>query len=354
MSEKRSAVLSRSIDGRWIGGVCAGLARGRALGPGWFRVAFVVAALLGGFGILAYLSCWLIIPGEDESADGAGWLTVLALGAAVVLGVLALAAVSATATLFGFGWIVVGLAAVVLVIVLTWWPRLGAAWAMLPIVALTGPSLAVAAGGLRLAPVIGHTTVAPRALAAAERLTVRAGLGTLLVDLRHTELPAGGEMTLRIDGGVSRTIVALPANRCVHVALAYDAQPFFAQMAGQLTGRLPFSGVEVFGEIMRPWSGYSAFAGGPRSGPSLRIDVTSAGGSLYVRDYPDDVDPDLSPDWPGYRVILEPRPDTRGVPRRAAARLIAGWRARLRGERRSQRLVDSLMPGPCADRGGAR
>ncbi len=354
MSAQRPPILSRSLDGRRLGGVCAGLARGRGLRPGWFRAAFVAASLLGGLGILAYLSCWLIIPGEDESADAAGWLTMLALSAAALLGVLALAAFSAGATLFGFGWVVVGLAAVVLVIVLIWWPRLGAAWAILPIAALTMPSLAVAAGGLRLAPVIGHTTVAPRALRVSERLTVRAGLGTLLVDLRHTQLPVSGEMTLRVDGGVSRTIVALPENRCVHLQVAYDAQPFFAQMAGQLTGRLTFSGADLFGTILRPWTGYAAFAAGPRSGPSLRIDVTSAGGSLYVRDYPDDVDPDGSPDWPGYRVTLEPRPDIRGTPRRAARRLIADWRIRLRAQRRSQQLVDALLPGPCADGGGAR
>jgi hypothetical protein len=92
----------------------------------------------------------------------------------------------------------------------------------------------------------------------------------------------------------------------------------------------------------------------PGRGLVLRIDFTSAGGSLYVRDYPDSVDPDVHPDWPGYRVFPERRPDTTGVPKRAARKLIRAWRVRRRAEVRSQRLVDSLMPGPCATGGGRR
>ena len=154
----RPTVLTRSSDGRWLDGVCAGLARG-APHPGWFRAAFVLAALLGGFGILAYLSCWLIIPREGEPSPGAGsgwrpWrLPARARSASAIL---VLAACGAVATLFGFGWIVMALAAIVLLVVVTAWPRLGPAWALLPIAALAMPSLAVAAGGLRLSPEISH------------------------------------------------------------------------------------------------------------------------------------------------------------------------------------------------------
>jgi hypothetical protein len=94
----------------------------------------------------------------------------------------------------------------------------------------------------------------------------------MLVDLRHTALPASGVVTVRIEGGVRRTIVALPASRCVHVALRYDVRPFVAQVAVQLTGssRSPFSGVEVFGDVIDPGSGMSDFPEGPAAGPPGR------------------------------------------------------------------------------------
>jgi hypothetical protein len=67
-----------------------------------------------------------------------------------------------------------------------------------------------------------------------------------------------------------------------------------------------------------------------------------------VRDYPDDVDPESEPDWPGYPVFPESRPDTTGTPKRAAQRLVRHWRVRHSAQLRSKRLVDALRPGPCA------
>jgi hypothetical protein len=78
---------------------------------GWIRAAFVVGALVGGLGIALYLACWLIIPvrGDAEQRPGP--------------------------TVFGFGWIVVGMAAVILVGVVVGRPALGPAWALLPVAA---------------------------------------------------------------------------------------------------------------------------------------------------------------------------------------------------------------------------
>jgi phage shock protein PspC (stress-responsive transcriptional regulator) len=347
--------LTRSDAGRWLGGVCVGLARVRRARPAWIRAAFVAATLIGGVGILVYVACWLIVPEEGEPAEGSssGWIVVLAQACAVCVGIVAAATFGAAATLFGFGWMVAALAAAVLTGVLVAWPRLGPAWALLPIAALTLPSLAVAAGGLHLSPQPGSVTDSPRALTPTAHVTLRAGLGTMLIDLRHTALPASGMVPLRVEGGVRRTIVALPENRCVHVALRYRVRPFVAQVAAQLTGQLPFSGAEMFGTVLNPGSRMHAFPEGPAAGPWLSIDFTSLGGSLYVRDYPDSVDPNLRPSWPGYRVFPEPRPPTRGIPRRAARRLIAAWRSRHTRQVHSQRLVDALMPGPCAATGAA-
>jgi hypothetical protein len=255
-------------------------------------------------------------------------------------------------TLFGFGWIVATLAAAVLLGVLASWPRLGPGWALVPIAALILPAVAVAGSGLALSPRTGHVSISPTALGTTSEVTYRSGLGTMLVDLRHTALASGpGVIHIRIEGGVRRTIVAIPTNQCVHVEVSYRVRPFVAQLAAQLTGRTdPYSAVVLFGQVQPRLSGVTTIPGAG-VGPALKIDFTSAGGSLYVRDYPDSSDPDARPDWPGYQVHLERPPDTTGVPKRAARRLIRAWRVRRRAEVRSRRLIGSLMPGPCSAAG---
>jgi phage shock protein PspC (stress-responsive transcriptional regulator) len=61
--------LTRTRDGRWVGGVCAGLARYFDLNPLIYRLAFIALALAGGTGILLYAAAWLVIPeeGDDDS-----------------------------------------------------------------------------------------------------------------------------------------------------------------------------------------------------------------------------------------------------------------------------------------------
>jgi hypothetical protein len=63
-----------------------------------------------------YLACWLILPAEGEDGVGAGPRAIVvlaqAVGALAALG--ALAAAAGLAALFGFGWVVVALAACVL------------------------------------------------------------------------------------------------------------------------------------------------------------------------------------------------------------------------------------------------
>jgi phage shock protein PspC (stress-responsive transcriptional regulator)/predicted membrane protein len=57
--------LERSREGRWLGGVCAGLGRYFNLSPMIYRIAFVALALAGGTGILLYVAAWLVIPDDD-------------------------------------------------------------------------------------------------------------------------------------------------------------------------------------------------------------------------------------------------------------------------------------------------
>jgi phage shock protein PspC (stress-responsive transcriptional regulator) len=65
--------LRRSVDGRVLGGVAAGLATHFGFKPTHVRFAFVVLSILGGAAIPLYLAAWAFIP-EDGSdvaiADG--------------------------------------------------------------------------------------------------------------------------------------------------------------------------------------------------------------------------------------------------------------------------------------------
>lgn len=59
MSDKR---LYRSVTNRRIGGVAGGIAEYFNLDPTPIRLLWLLAALLGGSGFLAYLIAWIIIP----------------------------------------------------------------------------------------------------------------------------------------------------------------------------------------------------------------------------------------------------------------------------------------------------
>lgn len=53
-----------------LGGVCAGLGRYLRVDPLFIRIAFIVLAFTGGFGILAYFIAWLVIPSDDGRDPG--------------------------------------------------------------------------------------------------------------------------------------------------------------------------------------------------------------------------------------------------------------------------------------------
>jgi phage shock protein PspC (stress-responsive transcriptional regulator) len=58
--------LHRSRDDRMLAGVCGGLGRYFDLNPVFFRVGFVVLALLGGSGIIVYGAAALVIPDDGR------------------------------------------------------------------------------------------------------------------------------------------------------------------------------------------------------------------------------------------------------------------------------------------------
>ena len=66
--------LSRSRDGRWLGGVAAGLGSYFRMDPLIYRIGFLALSLAGGTGILLYVAAWLVMPEEgteDSIADSA-------------------------------------------------------------------------------------------------------------------------------------------------------------------------------------------------------------------------------------------------------------------------------------------
>ena len=58
--------LVRVDEGRWLGGVAAGLGRYFDVNPLVYRIAFAALALAGGTGLLLYLAAYLVMPGEHD------------------------------------------------------------------------------------------------------------------------------------------------------------------------------------------------------------------------------------------------------------------------------------------------
>ncbi|WBB79250.1 PspC domain-containing protein [Micromonospora sp. WMMD882] len=61
--------LVRPRSGRYLAGVCAAIGRATNTDPVLWRVLLAVLGFFGGVGILVYVSAWLIIPGEGDSAS---------------------------------------------------------------------------------------------------------------------------------------------------------------------------------------------------------------------------------------------------------------------------------------------
>ncbi len=59
------ARLVRRADRRLIAGVAGGLGDYFGVSAGWFRAGFLLAAIAGGMGVVAYLLLWFLIPRED-------------------------------------------------------------------------------------------------------------------------------------------------------------------------------------------------------------------------------------------------------------------------------------------------
>jgi phage shock protein PspC (stress-responsive transcriptional regulator) len=56
--------LVRPRSGRFLAGVCAGLARRFGMKPGVVRLLFVVSIVLPGPQFLVYIALWILMPSE--------------------------------------------------------------------------------------------------------------------------------------------------------------------------------------------------------------------------------------------------------------------------------------------------
>lgn len=84
--------IERSASDRWLAGIAGGLAVHFGQ-PAWvFRLAFVVASVLGGAGVLAYALLWLFLPlqaaapgARPRGGDLSGLLGLVSMGAGILI-----------------------------------------------------------------------------------------------------------------------------------------------------------------------------------------------------------------------------------------------------------------------------
>jgi signal transduction histidine kinase/phage shock protein PspC (stress-responsive transcriptional regulator) len=70
--------LERPVRGRYVGGVCAGLAEHLGLNVRHVRLAFILASFAGGAGVAAYLFLWALTPQSPEATAVSGTQAVAA------------------------------------------------------------------------------------------------------------------------------------------------------------------------------------------------------------------------------------------------------------------------------------
>jgi phage shock protein PspC (stress-responsive transcriptional regulator) len=262
--------LTRSTTDRLIGGVAGGIGRHLDVDPLAVRITFVILSFAGGLGLVAYLLCLAFVPTDDPSAPplkwglartvGAGLLAAAALAIAVPgwfwgpqLGLLMLAGAvlyllvrmvrddggthagrvaarlaigivlvalaaggfvaAAAGTALGGGIIVAGLVIACGVGLVGGAFRGGARWLIAPALLLALPLGAVAATDLDVRGTWGDRTFRPASVAdLADGYEM--GVGSMKVDMRDVELPAG-RTDLRLQIGIGEIEVLVPANTCV-------------------------------------------------------------------------------------------------------------------------------------------
>jgi phage shock protein C len=92
--------LHRSATDAVLAGVCGGIAEYLSLDPSLVRLAFVVATLWGGIGVLAYIVLAIVLPVDKK---GGGYVSPSVEGSRIVAG-LSLAFLGAVLMAGNMGW----------------------------------------------------------------------------------------------------------------------------------------------------------------------------------------------------------------------------------------------------------
>ncbi len=314
--------LTRSGGDAIIGGVGSGLGRYFNVDPLLFRIGFVVLTFAGGFGVLAYLLLLAFMPSDGDERPG-GTNKLVTIGGAVVLGVALVTFLGTPFFFFGPGLLVVavvGLAgfllwralggsasgdpgktvlrivlagllgcavagaalgvgiaaalgggvviaslAVVTGLVLIGTAFVGGArWLVVPALALVLPLGLVAAADIDLDGGVGEREYRPGSMSEL-RDQYEIGIGSVDVDLRELDLPAG-RTDLGIDVGLGEAVVYVPKEACVTSDI--DIGAGVADVFDRDN-----EGVDV---------SYAAAATPPAGRPQLHIDANVGVGALEV------------------------------------------------------------------------
>jgi phage shock protein PspC (stress-responsive transcriptional regulator) len=296
--DRSAPPLRRVRQGRWLAGVCQGLARRWDLNVAQVRALFVLSSVLAGAGVLVYVACWLVLPLDEDRGERPSLvrgLASLALLAAGVAGMTTIAAAASLMTVFGFGWTVALAGGVFLVAALVASPVVRPAWTLAVLAAAVVPAVVVATSGVRVEPQTGLVTHTPSTVADVPKDGYHAGLGDLFVDLRRFEARAGSTVPLRLDTGTGRTVVALPRDRCLNLDIRYRTSKGWPLT--RVLGRPAQRGAVFYGDSL-PLAGHWRRRSSDPHAATLKIDYTAVVGTLRVRDYPLTTGPLYDPEWP--------------------------------------------------------
>lgn len=237
-------------------------------GPIVLGLGLAAGGLLLPFALLALAglgTAWLVTGRRPPSGDAGALarLTLLGLGVLALLFVLSVASFWAAAA-GGDAIVAAAVVAAGLALVASAFAR-PARWLILPALAVAIPAGVVAAAGVDLDGGIGEKRYRPAALADV-RERYELGVGSLTVDLRDVDLPAG-ERRIHLDVGMGEAVVLVPEDVCVST-----------------TAELGIGGVDVFdrdgGGVDVAWEDVNA---APAGTPRLVVDADVGFGAVEVR-----------------------------------------------------------------------
>jgi len=212
-----------------VAGVCGGLGRYFDVNPAYYRVGFVVLALIGGAGILIYLAALLVIPEEGEDDSIASRILrnhrnqPLALVALAIVAVAGLAAAS-HATLWPHGdvaWVLLLVAGGVLL----WtqrrkdgrrrrWVRgLLITLAVLVALVLAVGAVVASVSGVHVSRGVGDRNFQIASYSGLSR-DYKLGVGSLRLDLSAVRLPPG-DTPLDANVGIGNVQITVPRDATV-------------------------------------------------------------------------------------------------------------------------------------------